>query len=116
MAHSNTATLGGWGAFVVQVGLLVVGGFSVLILFSFGGQVVVAPALLPAQWMIARDTSGWVSVLFSVLGAVLLAEVLYLGFALVVGESPVAVALGVPVAVAGGYLFYRTSRRRQPGA
>jgi len=113
MAHSSTATLGGWRTLVVQVGLLIVGGLSVLILFSFGGQVVVAPALLPAQWMIARDTSGWVSVMFSVLGAVLLAEVLYLGFALVVGETAIAVAIGVPVALLGGFLFYRTSQKRR---
>ena len=113
MAHSNTATFGGWKAFVIQIGLLIIGSFSVLILFSFGGQVIVAPALLPAQWMIARDTSGMVSTVFSVLGAALLAEVVYLGFALIVGGNPATVAVGVPLALAAGYLFYRTSQWAQ---
>ncbi len=101
---------------MVQTGLLIVGTFSVLILFSFGGQVVVAPALLPAQWIIARDTSGWVSTTFSALGAVLTAEVVYLVFALVFGENPVTVAMGVPVALGFGLLFYRSSRRTRQGS
>lgn len=116
MAHSGTATFGGWRSLVVQTGLLLVGAFSVLILFSFGGQVVVAPALLPAQWMIARDTSGWVSTAFAALGAVLTAEVVYLVFALIVGESPVTVAMGVPVALGAGFLFYRSSHRARQGS
>lgn len=111
MAHSDTATFGGWRSVVVQTGLLLVGAFSVVILFSFGGQVVVAPALLPAQWMIARDTSGWVSTTFAVLGALLTAEVVYLVSALIFGENPVTVAMGVPVALGAGLLFYRSSRR-----
>jgi hypothetical protein len=111
MAHSNTAHLGGWKAVAAQMGLLVVGGFSVVILFSFGGQVIVGPALLPAQWIIARDTSGWVSTAFSVLGALLLIEVTYLLTALGLGESSVTVAVGVPLAIVAGYLFYRTSQR-----
>jgi hypothetical protein len=115
MAHSDTAHLGGWRAFLVQTGLLLVGSFSVVILFSFGGQLVVAPALLPAQWIIARDTYGWVSKTFSVLGALLLAEVTYLIFALVFGEVPVTVVIGVPVALAAGFGFYRTSHRANQG-
>ena len=116
MAHSGTATFGGWRSLVVQTGLLIVGSFSVLILFSFGGQVVVAPALLPAQWMIARDTSGWISTVFSALGAMLTAEMVYLVFALILGENPVTVALGAPLAVGAGFLFYRSSHRTGQGS
>ena len=112
MAHSDLASLGGWRSVVVQTGLLVVGGFSVIILFSFGGQVVVAPALLPAQWIIARDTTGWISIGFSILGALLTAEVVYLVFALIVGETPLSLVVGIPLALACAALFYRTSRRR----
>ncbi len=86
--------------------------FSVLILFSFGGQVIVAPALLPAQWLIARHTRGKASLAFSVLGALLLAEVVWLILALVIGDGA-AVGLGILVAaigVAAGVAFFFTSR------
>lgn len=115
MAHSNAVLFGGLKVFFVQVGLLFVGAFSVLILFSFGGLVVAAPVLLPVQWIIARDTSGWVSTTFSVLGAVLLGEVLYLVFTITVGESPAARVLGVLLALGGAYVFFRTSRRAGRG-
>lgn len=98
---------------MVQAGLLILGVFSVLILFSFGGQVVVAPALLPAQWMIARDATGWVSVAFSILGAILAAEFVYLVLALIVGETPTTVVIGAPAALAAGVAFYLSSRRAQ---
>ena len=95
-----------------QLGLLVVGGFSLLILFSFGGQLVVAPALLPAQWLIARHTLGTVSIAFSVLGALLVAEVTWLVMALVIGDGVfdiLGVLLAV-LAVAAGLVFFRSSR------
>jgi hypothetical protein len=118
MGHSTTANLGGMRAFAVQFGLLIVGGFSVLILFSFGGQVIVAPALLPAQWLIARNTGGRISMAFSILGAVLVAEVAWLAFALAVageeGGSLVVGLVGLAVAVGGGVLFFRTSRPPGP--
>ena len=115
MAHSGTANLGGIRTFAVQFGLLIVGGFSVVILFSFGGQVMVAPALLPAQWLIAHHTSGRISMAFSILGAVLAAEVAWLVLALAV--APVAeggsLAIGLVASVFAiglGVLFFWTSR------
>lgn len=117
MAHSSTADLGGMRAFAVQFGLLMVGGLSLLILFSFGGQVVVAPALLPAQWLIARNTSGWISMAFSILGAVLIAEVAWLALALALsvgeGGSLVIGVAGLVLAVGSGVVFFRTSRPLQ---
>lgn len=114
MAQSNTADLGPWRSVLVQGGLLVVGIFSVLILFSFGGQVIVAPALLPAQWIIARHTSGWVSTSFAMVGALLLVEVVWLLLALVIGDAA-SIAMGlvaVVVAIGAGIVFFNTSRRR----
>ena len=117
MAHSNTSHLGGWRAFVIQIGLLVVGAFSILILFSFGGQVIVAPALLPAQWMIARNTTGPLSMSFSILGALLVAEVGWLAMALalpVAEDGSLVVGLvGLVIAVGIGVLFYWSSRPRR---
>lgn len=117
MAHSNTLPLGGWRTLAVQFVLLVVGAFSILILFSFGGQVIVAPALLPAQWLIARNAVGAVSVAFSVLGALLVAEVAWLAFALalpVAEAGSLATALvGLVLAAGLGVLFYWTSRPRR---
>jgi hypothetical protein len=92
------------------LGLLVLGAFCVLTLFSSGGQLVVAPVLLPVQWLIARSTSGWASRSFSILGALLLAEVVLVGPTLLIGESPAALVVGLLLAVAGAVIFYRTSR------
>jgi hypothetical protein len=117
MAQSGTANLGGLRPFAIQLGLLIVVGFSVLILFSFGGQVIVAPALLPAQWIIARKTSGRISMAVSTLGAVLVAEVAWLAFALSLpveeGGSFAIGLVGLVLAVGSGVVFFRTSRPRE---
>lgn len=96
--------------FWIEVAELVVGLFSAVMLISFGGQVIVAPALLPVQWVIARHTSGWVSMAFSVLGALLTAEVIWLGWALLVGDRTAALIGGSVVALAWGAVFFRISR------
>ena len=96
----------------MQVSLLVIGAFSALMLFSFGGQIAVAPALLPAQWFIARNTPGAASMVFSVLGALLTAEVFWIGLAITVGDG--ALPLLNPLIPAGGaaagLAFFRISR------
>ena len=112
MEHSSIADMAGWRALTIQVALVVIGAFSVLILFSFGGQLIVAPALLPVQWFVAHNTDGWVSKAFSLLGAMLLAEVLLLGMGLLLGETVAAALIGGVLGLAGGVTFYRTSRRR----
>ncbi len=97
-----------------QVGLFVLGVFSVVILASFGGQLVVAPALLPAQWHIARRTSGLTSGVFSVLGAALAAEIVWITLGLLASWSGSSL-VGVLVALLGalvGILFFRNSRPR----
>ena len=110
MEHSTIADLSGFRALAVQIGLVVVGMFSFVILFSFGGQLVVAPGLLPAQWLLARHTDGWVATSFSVLGALLVFEVVLIGLPLVLGDSPAAVVVGVTFGLLAGIGFYRTSR------
>ncbi|MCP4304120.1 MAG: hypothetical protein GY788_04395 [bacterium] len=95
-----------------QIGLIALGAFSALILASFGGQLIFAPALLPAQWHIARTTSGMTSMVFSTLGAALSAEVSWIGLGLLASWSGSAVAGGlvVIVGVVVGIFFFRTSR------
>jgi len=96
----------------VRLGLLVVAGFSVVILFSFGGQLIVAPALLPAQWVIARHARGYISMAFSILGAVLVAEVVWLILGLAIGDGAVfLLGIGAMVlGVAAGLGFFYSSR------
>lgn len=102
--------MAGWRSLAIQLGLAAIGVFSFVMLFSFGGQLIVAPALLPVQWLVARNTDGWVARTFSLLGAALLTEVIYLGLLVVVGENPALAVAGAVAAIAAGGVFYRTSR------
>ncbi len=112
MEHSSISDMAGWRSLIVQLGLIIVGSFSFLILFSFGGQLIVAPGLLPAQWLIARHSDGWVSTAFSVLGSLLIAEVLLIGAPLVLGDGILGGAVGVAAGLTAGFAFFRTSKRR----
>jgi hypothetical protein len=111
MEHSTIADLAGFRALAVQAGLVVVGVMSFVILFSFGGQLVVAPGLLPAQWILARHTDGWVATAFSVLGSLLLFEVAVIALPFVFGDAPAGVAAAVVCGLLGALVFYHTSRR-----
>ena len=112
MEHSTIADMAGWRSLAVQVALVAIGLLSVVILFSFGGQLIVAPALLPMQWLLARHTDGWVSKAFALLGALLFAEVLLLGIGLLIGESVIAATTAGAVGITAAIVFYTTSRRR----
>jgi hypothetical protein len=112
MEHSTIADMAGWRSLAIQFALVGVGLLSILILFSFGGQLMVAPALLPMQWLLARHTDGWVSNVFSLLGALLIAEIVLLAAGLLFGESLVAAGAGAALGIAGAVVFYRTSGRR----
>lgn len=116
MAQSDTMSRLGWRAMVAVIGLGLLGALSVVTLFSYGGQAVVAPALLPTQWLIARHTGGWVSIFFASVGALLTVEVVWLGLLLVTGDgAPVSAAVAiVPAGVAVGWLFFWTSQRTRP--
>ncbi|MGA9597654.1 MAG: hypothetical protein WBV06_15980 [Acidimicrobiia bacterium] len=113
MEISSIINTGGWRAAFIQIGLVVFGGFSIVILLSFGGQFIVAPGLLPAQWLVARSTAGLLSRLFSILGGLLLLEVVPLAAVVLVSDSIAATLGGVVVAMVGAFAFYRTSQERQ---
>jgi hypothetical protein len=97
---------------VAQIALIALGAISALILMSFGGQLIFAPALLPVQWHVARNTSGLTSVMFSMLGAALAAEASWIGLGLLASWSGSVVVggLGVLVGVALGIFFFKSSR------
>lgn len=115
MPPSSTANVAGWRGTLTSTALLVVAIFSALMLFSFGGQLIVAPALLPAQWLIARHTGGAASMTFSVLGGLLAAELVWIVLAVVLGGevSLLGGALVVTAGLAAGFVFFRTSRPRR---
>lgn len=112
MPHGSTINITGWRGTVGSVALMVLAVFSVLMLFSFGGQVNVAPALLPAQWLIARHTRAATSMAFSVLGAALAAEATWMALAVVLGEGASVWVGGLVLAggLVAGFLFFETSR------
>jgi len=113
MELSTNLNVVGWRAIAIRSGLVVLAGFSAVILLSFGGQVIIAPGLLPAQWLVARSTSGWVSRAFSILGGLLLLEVVPVAAIVLLGESFPALAAALIVALSGAAAFYRTSQERQ---
>ncbi len=94
-----------------SAGAVVVALVGLLAVFSPGGQLLAAPALLPLEWWLGRYTKRPLSLVFSLLGAVLLAETLLL--ALTIGGGNGASALGVGAALAGGVVFFFTSQRKE---
>ncbi len=111
MEHSSLVDLSGWRALAIQIGLVAVGALSFVILFSFGGQLVAAPGLLPVQWLLARNTDGWVARAFAILGSLLVLEVVFLAVALAIGDGVVAVGTGFVLGLAGASVFFVTAER-----
>ncbi len=110
MEQSSLVDLAGIRALAVQFTLAGIAVLSIAALFSFGGQLVAAPALLPVQWFLARHTDSWVATSFAVLGGLLTAEVMLIGFVMLVGDGVTTVLLGVVVGSAAGLTFYRSAK------
>ncbi|MDJ0497680.1 MAG: hypothetical protein QNJ89_07610 [Acidimicrobiia bacterium] len=112
MPHSGTIKVTGWKGTAGSAALMVLAVFSALMLFSFGGQVIVGPVLLPAQWLIARHTREATSIVFSALGALLAAEVTWIALATAFGQEASVLVRGLVVAagLVVGFVFLKTSR------
>jgi hypothetical protein len=83
---------------------------SIAALLSFGAQVYFLPFLIPAQWIVARHSHRAGHALFTMLAALLVAEVGWMiGYELAAGW---AVLIGVTTGAIIGALFFRTSKRR----
>lgn len=81
---------------------------SIAALVSFGGQVYFLPVLIPAQWLAARHSHRAGHALFTLLAALLVAEVGWvIGYQLVTETD--AVVVGLLTGVLVGALFFSTS-------
>jgi uncharacterized membrane protein len=87
--------------------------FGVLILFSFGGQLVLGPFVLAIEWILARVSPKPLRIVWSVLAGALVGEivVLSLDMYLFPVDGVLFLLIGVVVAIPVGFLFYRTSSR-----
>ena len=102
---------GGW-----WLARLLLAAASCLALLSPGGQLVLAPILLPLQWGAARASGPSGRAGFTILAALLLLEVGVLlgGVALSAvwaGDSTVGSIAGLAAGAAAAYWFYRSVRR-----
>jgi hypothetical protein len=80
---------------------------SIAALLSFGAQVYFLPFLIPTQWLAARNSDRRGHALFTLLAALLVAEVGWM-----IGDEMAAewsVAIGVAMGAVIGVLFFRTS-------
>jgi hypothetical protein len=83
---------------------------SIAALLSFGAQVYFLPFLIPAQWLAARHSGRPGRVLFTLLAALLVAEVSWMiGYEL---ATEWAVAIGLATGAVIGVLFFSTSEPR----
>lgn len=101
--HSSFSSTG-WT--IARAALL---GASVLALLSFGGQLILAPILVPLQWGVARRSGPVGRATFLVLAGLLMAEFFVLVGALLSESDTVAAVAGLIVAATATYALYATS-------
>ncbi len=85
--------------------------FGVLVLFSFGGQLIFGPFVLAIEWILARISPRPLRIAWSFLGAALAGEIVYLVLDIHVRriEGFLAVVIGLAVAAITALLFFRTT-------
>jgi uncharacterized membrane protein len=85
---------------------------GILVLFSFGGQLVFGPFVLAIEWIFARVSPVPLKIAWSLLAAALAGEIVYLVLDLYIAEADgfPAVLAGLVAAVLVALLFYRTSK------
>lgn len=84
---------------------------GVLVLFSFGGQLIFGPFVLAIEWILARISPHPLRIAWSLLGAALAGEIAYLALDIHVRrfEGFLAVVIGLAVAAGVALLFFRTT-------
>jgi hypothetical protein len=93
----------------VVIGTILVG--TLLLLLSMGGAILAAPVLLPLLWWAARTTTRGVRLIGVILAALVVAEVVWAGVYLVVGErQPYVWALPTLSAAVTVWLMLVTTR------
>lgn len=85
--------------------------FGVLVLFSFGGQLIFGPFVLAIEWILARISPRPLRIAWSFLGAALAGEVAYLALDIHVRrfDGFLAGVIGLVVAAVVALLFFRTT-------
>jgi uncharacterized membrane protein len=85
--------------------------FGVLVLFSFGGQLIFGPFVLAIEWILARISPRPWRIAWSFLGAALAGEIIYLVLDIHVQriDGFLAAVIGIAVAAVAALLFFRTT-------
>lgn len=85
---------------------------GILVLFSFGGQLVFGPFVLAIEWILARISPLPLRIAWSLLAAALAGEIVYLVLNLYVAAADglLAVLAGLVAAALVALLFYRTTK------
>jgi uncharacterized membrane protein len=108
----SKATIGSRPATLVQnllSGLLLP--FGAIVLFSFGGQLILGPFVVTLEWVLARISARPLRIAWSLLAGALVAEIAYLVLDIYVGaiDGLAAVLAGMMVGAFAGILIYRTA-------
>lgn len=87
---------------------------SVVALMSFGGQLFLAPVLVPLQWLAARDSDRNGRIVFTGLATLLLLEVGWIGGYIVTEQELLSLLIAVVSGGAAGLLFFWTTSDGKP--
>jgi hypothetical protein len=99
---------------LVSAALIPVG---LVVLLSFGGQIVFAPFVLVIEWVLARIAKGVVKMAWSLLAGVMAGEYVYLLIDLRTDYSAVlAVVAGLAAAVVVTFVYLATTGGRSTGS
>ena len=99
---------------LVSAALIPVG---IVVLLSFGGQIVFAPFVLVIEWVLARIAKGVVRMAWSLLAGVMAGEYVYLLIDLRTDYSAVlAVVAGLATAVIVAFAYLATTGGRSTGS
>ena len=86
---------------------------GVLVLFSFGGQLVIGLPVLALEWLVARMAPRGLRLIWSALAGLLAGEAVYLYLGevtLIAGLTPVRIAAGLATGLAVTWLYATTTR------
>lgn len=84
---------------------------GVLILFSFGGQLILGPFVLAIEWILAKLSPAPLRIAWSILAGALVGEIVYILLDVHVGviDGFPAVVIGLVAAALAGLLIFRTT-------
>jgi len=86
---------------------------SVVALMSFGGQLLLAPVLVPLQWWAARTSDRQGLIVFTTLATLLMFEVGWMGGYIFTENELLSIAVALVWGAVAGGLFYRTASDRR---